>query len=82
MTCCQGRRREAARGDPTRSLPVELEYFGHGALTAVGSATRRLYWFEGPGARVRVDSRDAPSLEGVPVLRRVASGARREGASR
>ncbi|HET7372915.1 MAG TPA: hypothetical protein VFJ20_05995 [Gemmatimonadaceae bacterium] len=53
------------------AAPVEFEYRGPTALTAVGSATRRLYWFERPGARVRVHQRDAVSLDGVPNLVRV-----------
>ncbi len=72
MTCCQDKRLAAAASSAGAIAPVEFEYRGRAALTAVGSATRRLYWFEGPGARVRVHPRDAASLEGVPNLRRVA----------
>ena len=71
MTCCQGRLREAARGYRAPDAPVEFEYRGRSALTAIGSETRRIYWFEAPGSRVRVHPRDAPSLDTVPVLRRV-----------
>jgi hypothetical protein len=38
-------------------------------LTAVGPITGRRYRFNGPGARVAVDSRDAPSMRAVPNLR-------------
>jgi hypothetical protein len=71
VTCCQGRRREAARNQPARELPVEFEYRGGSALTAVGSVTGRVYWFGSPGSRLRVHPWDAPSLDGVPTLRRV-----------
>jgi len=71
MTCCQDKRLAAAASSAGAIAPVEFEYRGRAALTAVGSATRRLYWFEGPDARVRVHPRDAASLEGVPNLRRV-----------
>ena len=70
MTCCRGKRREAP--SLTSASFVEFEYRGRTSLTAVGSATRRLYWFERPSARVRVHPRDAASLDGVPSLVRVA----------
>jgi len=73
MTCCQGRRANDGAPQSGYAAPVEFEYRGRSALTAVGSVTRRLYWFEGPGARVRVHPRDAASLDGVPSLRRVAT---------
>jgi hypothetical protein len=72
VTCCEGKRAAVAAASGGGAV-VEFEYRGSAALTAVGSATRRLYWFEGPGARVRVHPRDAASLDGVPNLRRVAS---------
>jgi hypothetical protein len=71
MTCCQGRSRNPARSVRAPELPIEFEYCGRSALTAIGSATRRIYWFEQPGARVRVHPHDALSLETVPTLRRV-----------
>jgi hypothetical protein len=84
MPCC-GNRRAAESGLPLRphsqpahpavasGTPVEFEYRGHTYLTAVGSFTRRLYWFAMPGTRVLVDPRDAPSLDGVPNLARARS---------
>lgn len=54
---------------------VEFEYVGTTGLTAVGPITGRRYRFDGPGARVAVDARDAPSLMAVPRLRRVRASA-------
>jgi hypothetical protein len=42
---------------------VLFEYQGPGSLTLFGRMTGIRYYFPGPGARVRVDGRDAPSLE-------------------
>jgi hypothetical protein len=50
--------------------PVLFEYVGRTGLTATGTFTGRRYRFDGPGAQVEVDARDAPSLTGVPNLRR------------
>jgi hypothetical protein len=50
---------------------VDLVYEGPTALTAVGRVTQTRYRFAGRGARLRVDARDAPSLVGIPRLRRV-----------
>lgn len=49
---------------------VAFEYAGATGLTAVGAITGRRYRFDRPGAAVDVDLRDAPSLAGVPQLRR------------
>jgi hypothetical protein len=49
-----------------------FEYIGKTALTVIGSATGRQYRFASTGAQVAVDSRDAPSMAGVPNLRRLA----------
>ena len=49
--------------------PLYFEYLGDTGLTAVGPITGRRYRFNGPGARVAVDSRDAPSMRAVPNLR-------------
>jgi hypothetical protein len=48
-----------------------FEYTGKTGLTAIGSATGKHYRFASTGAQVAVDSRDAPSMAGVPNLRRV-----------
>jgi hypothetical protein len=54
-----------------RSTPI-FEYLGATSLTVVGSATGRVYSFDGPGARSEVDGRDQPSVARVPLLRRIA----------
>ena len=66
MACCEGKR---AAAQVVASRPPIFEYRGKTSLTAVGAATRRVYWFGAPGARVQVDARDAESLGGVPHLR-------------
>lgn len=87
MPCCGGKRSQvssaAAAGEGNGSRPprravaalVEFEYFGRTAMTVLGPITGQRYRFGAPGARVVVDARDAPSLLGVPNLRRSASGA-------
>jgi len=40
-------------------------------MTVQGPASKRLYRFAAPGAIVAVDTRDAPSLARVALLRRV-----------
>ena len=66
--CC-GDKRAAMRVAASR--PVIFEYRGNTSLTAVGAATRRVYWFGAPGARVKVHARDAESLAGAPHLAEV-----------
>jgi len=39
-------------------------------MNVLGPVTRNQYRFPGPGARVAVDPRDAPSIASVPNLRR------------
>lgn len=86
MSCC-GRKRAMLYGaTPARvpgveaAMPQErpvhtpdilFEYTGETGVSAMGGVTRKLYRFEGRHARVAVDARDAPSLGGVPVLKRV-----------
>jgi hypothetical protein len=53
------------------SEPALFEYLGQTNLSLVGTNTGRRYRFDAPGARVSVDPRDAPALDGVPWLRRV-----------
>ena len=60
--------RDAQAGAP----PVRFTYTGRTALSVVGSATRRLYRFEGTGATLAVDRRDAVGLGMVQTLRRAA----------
>ena len=56
---------------PRRPEPAYFQYQGVTALTAIGPVSRRRYRFLSPGAIVAVDGRDAPSLAGVPHLRRL-----------
>lgn len=59
---------------PLRSIQVVATYFeytGNNALTVQGPITGKRYRFSGPGARVGIDNRDAPSVAGVPNLKRV-----------
>jgi hypothetical protein len=85
MSCC-GRARAQATGVAAVASPrafgirdagaqaaaVTFEYVGRTGLSARGGVTGTTYRFDRPGARVRVDPRDAPSLSAVPVVRRVA----------
>jgi hypothetical protein len=50
-----------------------FEYIGNTGLTVFGPVTRTRYRFPHPGARARVDARDAASLAGVPHVRRIAT---------
>jgi len=82
MGCC-GKTRQALPVEnnqvrPTTYTPPSptfqyFEYMGKTALTAIGVATGARYRFASPGARVAVDSRDAPSMSAVPNLRRTKS---------
>jgi hypothetical protein len=47
-----------------------FEYVGATGITAFGPVTGRRYRFATPGAIVAVDDRDAPSMSGVPNVRR------------
>jgi len=72
MACCgSGRRVTAASGTPTGKRlaePVLIECRSSGPLTIFGRITGIRYHFPGPGARIRVDPRDAPTLEIVRGL--------------
>jgi hypothetical protein len=80
MACCGGRRTPSvAAGSPSNAASPApppapsaqyFEYVGKTGLTALGPVTGRRYRFDRPGVRVAVDGRDAPSLAGVPNLRR------------
>jgi len=70
MSCCGGKRASTTSAFAPRT--VTFEYQGRGAMTLVGAATRKIYWFSGPGARIEVHARDAESLATVPNLLRVA----------
>jgi hypothetical protein len=69
MSCCGGRR-AAARAASSDGAWVEFHYVGSTAMNVLGPVTRHQYRFPGPGARVAVDPRDAPSIASVPNLRR------------
>lgn len=66
---------KAANGVTPRvqSIPqriVYFEYVGRTGLTVQGPITGKRYRFAGPGTRAAIDGRDAPSLSGVPNLKR------------
>ena len=84
MSCCGDKRHQVQASHTLRSdseppatpaVPpvsgVLFESVERTGLTATGPLTCQHYRFEGPGARVEVDDRDAPSLTAVPNLRRV-----------
>lgn len=50
---------------------VPFRYTGGTGLTVQGPITGRRYRFNGTGAQVEVDGRDAPSFGGVPNLQRI-----------
>ena len=59
---------------PPPRLPgraVRYRYSGESRLIVEGPLTGRRYFFDRPGAELAVDARDADSLAGVAVLRRV-----------
>lgn len=51
---------------------VLFVYDGAGGMVVTGSVSGRRYRFAGRGARVQVDANDAPALEALPRLRRIA----------
>ena len=59
----------AAPGSLQPHPPVRFQYVGRALLRLRGAITGRAYVFEGRGATVAVDGRDAPSLLGEPALR-------------
>ena len=61
----------APRPKPTPPSESSFQYIGERNLTVQGPASKRRYLFDAPGSIVAVDARDAPSLERVPLLRRV-----------
>lgn len=74
--CCGRARHVAASYRPASSKRdgETFAYLGRTALTVTGPATGLVYRFAAPGARVRVDPRDAVALRRVPVLRVVGPG--------
>ena len=63
---------ERSRGG--RDGPTLFEYSGDGPLTLFGRMTGVRYHFPGPGARVYVDARDAPTFEVMRGLAVVKAG--------
>jgi len=81
MACCGKNRwippvetHEAPTVSYTPPAPTfqNFVYIGNTALTTIGVATGWRYRFARAGAVVAVDLRDAPSMAGVPNVRRVA----------
>jgi hypothetical protein len=78
MPCCGSARRKGAENPqaPAGTIRVErhvyqtavFQYTGRTRLTAVGAGTKRVYRFDGPGARAIVDGRDVASVAGIPNL--------------
>ena len=82
MACCGKNRRiqpSAPNHTPTVSYTPPMPtfqnfvYVGNTALTALGAVTGYRYRFAGAGSVVAVDMRDAPSMAGVPNVRRTQS---------
>lgn len=78
MPCCGGNRASLghaaslARPDGAAGAAPSLDfvYLGRSVLNVIGGATGRRYRFDGPGAKLAVDRRDAPGLAAVALLRR------------
>ena len=64
MACCGGARHRGNQTATTdsRTNTMIVEYRGQRPMTLFGRVTGLRYYFPGPGARVRVDSRDAGVL--------------------
>ena len=58
----------AQKRTPLRSL-VYFEYVGKTGLTVIGPITGKRYRCPKPGAKIAVDSNDAPFLTTIPRLR-------------
>jgi hypothetical protein len=79
MACCGQRRgaidtsgtAAAAKRPPPKSRVVLYQYTGPTAITVAGRMSGAKYRFAGPGAKVQIDMRDAPSLAALPNLRRL-----------
>ena len=72
--CC-GRTRPVSaspRLQPPARGGTLFTYLGRTALTVTGPVTGAIYRFTTPGAQLRVDARDVPALQKVPVLRRTS----------
>ncbi len=56
---------------PPRPRAALFEYTGPTAMTVTGPMSGARYRFDGPGAKVQIDMRDAPSMVAVPNVRRL-----------
>ena len=56
---------------PPRPRATLFEYTGSTAMTVTGPMSGARYRFDGPGAKVQIDMRDAPSMAAVPNVRRL-----------
>lgn len=82
MSCCGQNRQRLSNLDSRRQLLgpspaqkrtsprslVYFEYVGKTGLTVIGPITGRKYRFPQPGAKIAVDSNDAPLLTTIPRL--------------
>ncbi len=72
MSCCGNWRNgpNPIRSDTKHGPvpPLLFEFQGQGQLILYGRVTGMRYHFTGPGARVRVDVRDAPVLQVIGGL--------------
>ena len=64
---------EARTPRPQQPGIIYFEYVGKTGLTVTGPITGNRYRFPEPGAKIAVDSNDAPSLAVVPNLRQTRS---------
>jgi hypothetical protein len=74
MTCCGHSRNRVPSVEihgKSQVASVLFEYRHLGTFTVFGRVTGIRYHFPGPGARVRVDARDAPVLEVIRGLEAV-----------
>jgi hypothetical protein len=74
MGCCGGRRftSPVVSGASTHGK-VQFEFAGPGQLTLYGRMSGKRYLFNGRGARVLVDARDAPGVRVVEGVQEVPS---------
>ncbi len=82
MSCCGQNRQRLSDFDSRRQMvgpsPVQkrtssrslvyFEYVGKTGLTVIGPITGKQYRFPKPGAKIAVDSNDAPLLTTIPRL--------------
>ncbi|MGH9383442.1 MAG: hypothetical protein ACRD2N_04040 [Vicinamibacterales bacterium] len=70
MAASSARASTAPAAEPRNlSSSVVFEYTGTGVGRIQGPVSGRIYRFDGPGARVRVDPRDRAGLASLSVIR-------------